>query len=85
MIVLGHIFERPCSTMYVLYSQDTINMFAVNVMIGLAIAHFSLIIIFYRIITCVLSRNRSQLCFSTLIELITRAQRLKRGPVFNRL
>ena len=57
-----------------LYSQDAPNMIAVNVMTGLAMVHFS-VIIFYHIIAYVLSgvtRNTLQLHINTFIGWITR-------------
>ena len=57
-----------------MYSQDTSNAIAVNVMIGLAIVHFSLVIT-YHIFTYVLSRmtrNKLQLHFTALIGWIKR-------------
>ena len=63
-----------------LYNQTTTNTIAVNVMIGLAMGHFSLIVM-YHIVTYVLSgdtRDKLQLYTSTLTELITR-QRKKPG------
>ena len=59
-----------------LYSQDTPIMIAVNVMIGLAMVHFSMII-FYHIITYVLSevtRNKLHLHINTFIGWITRKE-----------
>jgi len=53
-----------------LYNHDTTNMTAVNVMIGLAMIHFSFIII-YHIITYTLrgvTRNKLQLHINTLVE-----------------
>ena len=53
-----------------LYNHDTTNMTAVNVMIGLSMGHFILIVI-YHIITYALSgvtRNKLQLHISTLVE-----------------
>jgi len=58
------------------YSQEATNMIAVNVMIGLAMVHFALIII-YHIITYAISgvtRNKLQLHISTLINQIIRKQ-----------
>jgi len=57
-----------------LYSQDTTNMIAVNVIIGLAIIHFS-VIITYHVFTYALSkmaRNKLHLHISNLLEWITR-------------
>ena len=60
-----------------LYSQDTTNMIAVNVMIGLAMAHFSLIII-YHIVAYGLrgvTRNRLELHNGRLVRWITRMKK----------
>ena len=57
-----------------LYSQDAPNKIAVNVMIGLAMVHFS-VIIFYHIITYMLrgvTRNTLQLHINTFTGWITR-------------
>ena len=59
------------------YSQDTTNMIVVNVMIGLAMAHFSLIII-YHIVTYGLhrvTRNGLELHIGRLVRWITRMQK----------
>ena len=64
-----------------LYNHDTTNMTTVNVMIGLAMGHFTLIVI-YHIITYALSgvtRNKLQLHISTLVEWTTRI--LNKHPV----
>ena len=64
-----------------LYNHDTTNMTAVNVMIGLAMGHFILIVI-YHTITYALSRvtrNKLQLHINTLVERITRM--LNKHPV----
>ena len=64
-----------------LYNHDTTNMTAVNVMIGLAMGHFILIVI-YHIITYTLSgvtRNKLQLHINTLVGWIIRL--LNKNPV----
>ena len=67
-----------------LYSQDTSNRIAVNVMIGLAMIHFS-VIIFYHIITFVFSgvtRNTLQLHINTFIGWITRKEHIASDQQF---
>ena len=60
-----------------LYSEDTTNIVAVNVVVGLAAVHFSLIIK-YHIVTYLLSgvtRNKIKLHIRTSIGWITRQQK----------
>ena len=67
-----------------LYSQDAPNMIAVNVMTGLAMVHFS-VIIFYHIIKYVLSgvaRNTLQLHINTFIGWIIRKEHIASDQQF---
>ena len=59
-----------------MFSQDSTNMFAINAIIVLAMAHFCMIVVYHIIayVPCKVFRNKLQLHFSALVRWITKKQ-----------